>query len=307
MPGSCVTVFGGTGFLGGAIVGALDRAGYAVRIAARHPGHSEPGESRIERLAADLRDAESVARAVEGAEAAINAVGLYVERGSETFEAIHVEGARRVAEAAAGAGVARLVHISGIGVDPASPSAYVRARARGELALREAFAAATILRPSVLFGPQDSFLNTFIGLLRVLPVFPLFGAGDTRLQPVHVDDVAAAAAAALRHPESAGRTYELGGPKTYRYRELIEMLMARSGRRRMLLPLPFALWDVQARLLGILPNPPLTRDQVALMRDDNVASPDLPGLKELGIAPTAIEDALALYPALRGSGRRGEA
>lgn len=295
MPGPCITVFGGTGFLGRHVVRDLLDGGCEVRIAARHPDRDRASEGATDRLAADVRNPESVRRAVEGAEGVVNAVGLYVEGGGESFEATHVSGARRVAEAASDAG-ARLVHVSGIGADPDSGSAYIRARAEGEAAVREACPGATVLRPSVLFGTGDAFLNTFIRVLRLAPVFPLFGDGGTRLQPVHVDDVAEAAARALRRPDSAGRTYELGGPDILTFRELIELIMRRTGRRRPLVPWPLALWEVQARVAAILPNPPLTRDQVALLKRDNVADPELPGLADLGIAPTSLEAVLALYP-----------
>lgn len=303
MTESWITVFGGTGFLGRHIVERLIADGTPVRIAARNlhrlSGGGAPTGVSIERVQADIRDADSVARAVAGARGVVNAVGLYVERGAATFEAVHVEGARTIAERAAEAGAERLVHISGIGVDTASESAYVRARAHGEAAVREAFGQATILRPSVLFAPDDEFINTLLRLVRTLPVLPLFGAGGTMLQPVFAGDVAAAASRALDDPAAPGKTYELGGPVPYSYRNLVQLLTTICDRRRALLPVPFPLWELQARLAAILPNPPLTRDQVALMRHDNLASPDLPGLAELVVTPTALESVLPDYPALR--------
>ncbi len=288
------TVFGGTGFLGRAVVARLIAEGARVRVAARHPdAGAQP--AGVEAVAADLRDADSVARAVAGADWVVNAVGLYLESRGETFHAVHVEGARTVAAAAARGTAQALVHISGIGADLASESSYVRARAAGEIAVREAFPEATILRPSVLFGPEDSFFNSLARIARLLPVFPLFGDGRTRLQPVYVEDVAAAVARSLSLAEAPGRIYELGGKQSYSYRALIELLLRQTGIRRPLLPLPFAVWQAQASLLGLLPRPPITHDQIALMRKDNVADPELPGFAELGLEPAAVEEILPGY------------
>ena len=293
------TVFGGTGYLGRAVVARLAAEGATVRVAARRP-EAGPAPAGVERFAADLRDPSSVARAVAEADWAVNAVGLYRERHGETFRAIHVDGARTVAEAAARGTVEALVHISGIGADPASPSPYVRARAAGEAAAQEAFPRATILRPSVLFGPEDAFFNSLARILRLSPVFPLFGDGGTRLQPVYVADVAAAVQRGLSRPEAAGRTYELGGRNSYSYRQLIELLMGEIGVKRPLLPLPFAVWELQARLLAALPNPPVTRDMIALMRQDNVPNPSLPGFADLGLQPAAVEEMLPRCLGLEG-------
>lgn len=310
MSESWIAVFGGTGFLGRRIVEALTEAGRPVRIVARNlhslSGGTAPPRATVERIQADVRDRDSVARAVAGARGVVNAVGCYVERGGETFEAVHVEGAGTVAAEAARAGAERLVHVSGIGVDRASDSAYVRARARGEEAVTAAFGTATILRPSVLFAPEDRFVNTLLRLARTLPAVPLFGDGATRLQPVFVDDVAAAVARALDDPSAPGKTYELGGPTRYSYRELVQLVLAQGRYRRPLLPVPFPLWELQARLAGLLPHPPLTRDQVVLMRRDNLASPDLPGLAELGVTPTALEAELPHYPAVWHNRRLGD-
>ena len=292
----CVTVFGGTGFLGKEIVSRLTAEGIAVRLAARHPDKAAAdygGEVRPVR--ADVRDAASVASAVEGADAAVNAVGLYVEKGSETFEAVHEHGAQNVAERAAAAGVDRLIHMSGIGVDLDSDSAYVRARAKAEELVRDAFPRATILRPSALFGPDDAFINALAQIAYRTPVLPLFGRGDTRLQPVFVGDVAEAALKALQHPDAPGSTYELGGPGVYSYRALIDLVLARMNRRRLLAPVPFPAWHLLAADASLLPSPPLTRAQVSLMRHDNVVAEDALSLKDLGIEATALEDTLAAY------------
>lgn len=289
-----VTVFGGTGFLGRRIVAQLVTAGARVRVAARHPqGDMVPDGSagRVEPVVADIREPDSVAAATAGARAVVNAVSLYVEHGDTTFEAIHVDAARRLAEAAQRGGAACFIQLSGIGADP--ESAYIRSRGRGEAAVRAACDRSVILRPSVMFGSDDAFLNTLLPLLRRLPVVPLFGQGDTKLQPVCVDDVAAAAVETLRNPEHAQPVYELGGPEIFTYRQLIEALAQRLERRPLLLPLPFALWRLLALPAAALPTPPITESQIALMRRDNVAADDLPGLAALNIAPTGLGTVLA--------------
>ena len=301
-----VTVFGGSGFLGRRIVERLAADGAEVRIAVRHPERAaflarlaRPGQ--ITAVRADVWDEATVAPALAGAGAVVNTVGHYVERGDASFEAIHGQGARHVAAAANAAGVARLVHISGIGADPASDSPYVRARAIGERLVREAFPAATILRPSVMFGPND-FLYRLAGLARVLPAMPLFGAGDVRLQPVYVDDVAAAVARALAAPATAGKLYELGGPRVYSYKALVQLVLEHAGKKRPLLPVPYFAWNTLATLLAHLPRRPISRDQVKLMQKDNVVSPGALTFADLDITPTALEAIAPTY--LRRGDRR---
>lgn len=233
--------------------------------------------------------------AVCDARVVVNAVSLYAEKPGVTFEEIHVEGAARVARAAREAGVESLMHISGLGADVGSPSKYVRARGRGEIAVREQFEAAVVLRPSVLFGRGDDFLASLSRLTR-LPIVPLFGDGGVRLQPTYVEDVAAAAVAAAL-PRCAGRTYELGGADTLTYREIVRLVMARLGRRRPVVPLPFPVWLTLARICAALPTPPLTRDQVILMQRDNVVSGAEPGFAELGVVPRGFS---SLLPQLLG-------
>jgi uncharacterized protein YbjT (DUF2867 family) len=257
--------------------------------------HAPRRGGRILPVRTDVWEERSVSPAVEGADTVVNTVGHYVARGPRTFEAIHGQGAQNVAKAAALAGVRRLVHLSGIGADRASPSPYVRARAIGEHDVRAAFPEATILRPSVIFGPGDAFFNLLARLTRVLPVLPLFGTGATRLQPVYVCDVAEAVAQALVRPEAPGRTYALGGPRTYSYREILKLVLRQTGRRRLLLPLPFWVWDTLAALLSPLPKPPISRDQVTLMKADNVVAPDVGTLRDLGITPTPLEAILPAY------------
>ena len=240
----CVTVFGGSGFLGRQIVKRLSDEGADVRIAVRHPGRvasrlaaGKPGQ--ITAIHADVWNEASVGPALEGSDAVINTVGHYVERGKATFEAIHGQGAMHVARAAALAGVQRLVHISGIGADPTSVSPYVRARAIGERLVKERFPEVTILRPSVMFGPDDTFLNRLAAMARVMPVLPLFGSGETKLQPVYVGDVAEAVAKALIAPLAKGQVYELGGPRVYTYKALVQLVLAHIDRKRLLMPVPF--------------------------------------------------------------------
>jgi NADH dehydrogenase len=295
--GRIVTVLGATGFLGRRVVRQLLGHGFRVRAASRHAERVTtlfgPGEASVDAIRVDVHDEAAVAAGLAGAYGAVNAVSLYVERGGRaTFRAVHVEAAARVARLAREAGLVRMVHVSGIGADPASPSAYIRARGEGEAAVREAFPGATLVRPSAMFGADDSFLTALVQLLRTLPIQPLFGRGRTRLQPVHVEDVAEAIARLLA--DVAGRScYEFGGPRIYTYAELLRGLADRIGTRAWLVPLPFAVWDALARLSGVVPGIPVTRDQIALMRRDNVASEELPGLRELHIAPTALEELLS--------------
>lgn len=293
----CVTVFGGSGFIGRRIALRLAHEGTTVRVAVRHPERvSEAGPGgRIVATYADVWDEASVAPALEGSDAVVNTVGHYVERGERTFAAIHGHGAMHVAKAAARAGVQRLVHISGLGADERSPSEYVRARSIGERLVRDAFPAATILRPSVVFGPDDAFFNRLAALVRATPVLPLFGRGRVRLQPVYVGDVAEAVARALERPDAEGRTYELGGPQTYTYRALVQLVRDRTGRKTLLVPMPYPVWDALALLISWLPQAPVSRDQVTLMKRDNVVAADRPGLRDLGVAPTAVEEILPEY------------
>lgn len=290
-----VTVFGGTGFLGRRIAERLLQRGLQVRVASRNVEAIAPAGA--EPVVADITDASTLAAALNGADAAVNAVALYVEKGNATFEAVHVDGAGALARACRQQGLARLLHISGIGADPESGSPYVRARGQGEAAVRDAFEAAQILRPSVLFAADDAFLTTLLRLVRQAPVIPLFGAGITRLQPVFADDVAEAAARVLIGAETAAPLYALGGPEVLSYRKLLDLAMEAAGRRRILVPVPFALWQAIAFASQALPNPPLTEGQVALMRQDNVVPPDLPGLEALGIAPVPLT---AILRQLRG-------
>ena len=277
-----VVVLGGTGFLGRRVARALVASGYDVVTGTRAPEQAKDADRPIR---IDLADPTSLERAFSKVFAVVNCIGLYVERGADTFQAVHVEGAGRVAEVAARQAVARLVHISGVNVDAASRSAYVRARAQGEEAVRAAFSAATILRPSAMFTEDAGFFAVLENVVRSAPVMPLFGDGATRLQPVHADDVAEAVVRVLASDAAPATTCELGGPDIMTYREIVERVAARAGLRRLLLPVPFPLWHALACAASALPSPPIVPGQVALMEHDNVASPGMPGFAELGITP----------------------
>ena len=304
-----VVVFGGGGFLGRRLVDRLTAEGMTVRVAVRHPDPARielrsMGFERVTVVPADVRDQASVAAAIAGADAVVNAVSAYIEKGGVTFEAVHVRGAENVAREAAAAGVARLVLVSGIGADPNSSSPYIRARGRGEVIVRQAFPGATIVRPGAMFGPGDALFGTLAALARLLPALPLIGGGSTRLQPIFVEDVAEAISSILSDPGTVGRTYELAGPKVYTLHELVNMTLQLMGKRRLLVPIPFAVAEVQARLFELLPNPPLTTGQVDLLKTDNVASGALPDVQELGIQPKTVEEVIPTYIGPRAPGPR---
>jgi len=282
-----VTIFGGTGFLGRSLAARLRQADVTVRTVARHAaGPDDTGEQ----FQADIRDGEAVSRALDGARAAVNAVSLYVEHYDARFEDIHVRAAAELARRARAAGVERFVHVSGIGADPRSRSRYVAARGRGEAAVREAFPDAVIVRPSVLCGRGDAFVST-LERLTCLPVVPLFGDGSVRLQPVHVDDVAAAVVRLLTNSLPEARTLELGGGDVLSYRDIVRRVMDHLGRRRVLLPVPMTAWRGMAGVASLLPSPPLTDDQVLLMAADNVASG--PGFEALEMTARGFDEILA--------------
>jgi NADH dehydrogenase len=293
------TVFGGAGFIGRHVVQRLARQGFIVRVAGRDT--EKAGRLRtlgavgqVVPVAASVTEEGSVARAVAGAEAVVNLVGILFERKPGDFQRIQAEGAGRVARLAAAAGARRLVHLSAIGADAGSASLYARTKAEGEAAVRAAFPAATILRPSVVFGPEDQFFNRFAALAALLPVMPVV-CGGTRFQPVYVGDVADAVMAAIAREDAQGRTYELGGPRVMTMREVLEFVLEQTHRRRPLLPMPEGLLRLQARLGEMLPTPPLTRDQLILLGRDNVVAEGAPGLADLGISPKAVEAIVPAY------------
>jgi NADH dehydrogenase len=296
MSARVVTVFGGTGFLGRRIVRHLREHELSVRIASRHPDRSRQlfgsDDPHLQSVETDIHERQAVVDALAGSCGVVNAVSLYVEHGRQTFHSVHVEAARRVASEAERAGVERLVHLSGIGADPASRSLYIRKRGEGELAVRAAFADVLIIRPAVMFGPDDAFLTTVLALLRRLPIYPMFGRGRTRLQPADVEDVAEAVARGLVRTDLRAVTFECGGPRVYSYEQLLRVVAQEAGLGPILVPFPFAGWQALAWIAEMLPNPPLTRNQVELMQVDTVASSDMPGFRELGISPHSVVDAL---------------
>jgi len=299
-----VTVFGGSGFLGRHVVRALCKRDYRIRIAVRRPelaGHLQPiGKvGQIHAVQTNLRHPASVAAAMRGASIAINLVGVLAESGAQTFDAVQARGAETVAKAAAAVG-ARMVHVSAIGADASSPSRYARAKAAGEKAVLSAVPSATIMRPSVVFGPEDQFTNRFAALARMSPMLPLIGGGKTRMQPVFVGDVATAVADAVDGKARPGATYELGGPEVLTMREIMETIMRITGRDRTLVSLPFGLAKLQALFLQFAPGPlKLTPDQVALLRSDNVVSDAANAagltLEGLGITPDSMQAVAPQY------------
>ncbi|HLH88080.1 MAG TPA: complex I NDUFA9 subunit family protein [Xanthobacteraceae bacterium] len=299
-----VTVFGGSGFIGRHVVRALAKQHYRIRVAVRRPelaGHLQPlgRVGQIHTVQANVRHAGSVAAAVRDADAVVNLVGILFQKGRQRFDAIQREGAETVARAAALHG-ARLVHMSAIGADPESGSLYARTKAAGEQAVLAAAPGATIIRPSIVFGPEDDFFNKFASLARFLPALPLIGGGKTRFQPVFAGDVGSAFVAAVAGATRPGATYELGGTEVLSFRELMRFVLATIDRRRLLLPIPFGLAKLQATILQMLPGAPLlTRDQVELLKSDSVVSEAAKSegrtLAGLGIEPTSMQAIVPSY------------
>jgi uncharacterized protein YbjT (DUF2867 family) len=300
MDGKRVTVFGGAGFVGRTIVRELARRGARVTVGCRDVERAKFLKpmgvvGQVTPVKADVTNAGQVARALEGADIVISLVGILYQSGRNTFDAVQASGPGVVARAAADAGVGQMVHVSAIGADVSSKSSYACSKALGEAAVREAFPGATILRPSIIFGADDSFFNKFAGLAGFAPALPLIGGGHTRFQPVYVQDVAAAALASLARADAVGQTYELGGPTIYTFRELMELMMAHTKRPRPLVHLPFWAAKFKAGFLEMLPKPLLTRDQVELLRTDNVVGEDAVGLGDLGVEATPCDIVLPTY------------
>jgi len=300
-----VTVFGGSGFVGRYAVRALAKQGWRIRVAVREP-HLAPelkvmGDvGQVELVQANVRHEASVRAALVGAQACVNLVGVLYESGRQTFDAVHATAPGLVAEAAAAAGATKFVQVSAIGADADGSAGYARTKAAGEAAVRAAFPNAVVLRPSVVFGPEDGFFNRFGAMAAMSPVLPLIGGGHTKFQPVYVGDVGDAIVAALTLETAAGRTFELGGPGVYSFKALMELLCRETMHHRLLLPIPFPIasalgkiGDLQVKLLPIPPQ--VTSDQVELLKSDNVANPDLPGLADLGVTATAVDAVIPTY------------
>lgn len=310
-----VTIFGGSGFIGRHIVRELAARGDQVRVAVRDPDSAlflKPmGDvGQITPVAASLGDETRVRAACDAADLVINLVGILYEHGRQRFHDIHVDGARRVARAAVDGGARTLLQLSALGADIRSDSAYARSKAKGEAEVNKVFPDAVILRPSVVFGPEDQFFNRFAAMARLSPALPVIGAvptaehlragnllgdGGPKFQPVYVGDLAAAAVKLADMTEARGRVFEFGGPRIYTLRQVMELVLQHTGRRRMLVPVPYFVANIIATFAGLLPEPPLTRDQVRLLRHDNVVSGDAPGFADLDIRPMAPDAVLPRY------------
>ncbi len=290
-----VTLVGGSGFVGRYAVKILARAGYRLRIVSRRPDAAQHLKTagdvgQIALTAGDIAQPESLAGKLDGSFAVVNLVGVMTESGRQTFTGLHAQGAEKLAKLARAAGAERFIQVSALGVDKAAGAHYARSKALGEKAVLAAFSEATILRPGVLFGPEDDFFNRFARMAMFSPALPLVGGGQMRFQPVYVGDVAAAIAACLTRDDAKGQTYELGGPHVFTFREILDYMLRTTGRRRALVPLPFALASMLAPLMQYLPPPfTLTPDQVRLLHHDNMVSPGAKTFAQLGITPTAID------------------
>ncbi len=293
-----LALIGGHGFIGRRVAPRFVRSGWRIRVGTRNPDLA--GDVRVwgdvgqvEPVACNVRHAPSLRRAIEGADAVVNLVGILQERGKQRFAAVQAEGAGEIARLAAELGVSRLVHVSAIGADPESASRYARSKAEGERRVAESFPEAAILRPSVVFGEGDQFFVRFARMAAIAPAIPLVGA-ETRFQPVHVDDVAEAIFRAVSRADAKG-VYELGGPQVLTFRELMQIMLRVIHRRRAVLPIPFGIARPMAAVASLLPNAPITPDQVELLTRDSVVAPGARGLEELGIAPVAVEGVIATY------------
>jgi NADH dehydrogenase len=297
---SLVTVFGGSGFLGRNAVRALAKAGYRIRVAVRYPNQAQylppmGSVGQIQLMKCNVLDQGAVTRAVEGADAVVNLVGILYPAGGQSYEDVHVVAAGNIAMAAKAAGARTLVHLSTPGIDPESESSYASSKARGEIVLREEFANTTILRASIVAGPDDNFFNKFAGLARIMPALPLIGGGHTKFQPVFVGDVADAIAKCVNDPATQGKTYELGGPAIYSFKEILQLILRETGRSRPLVSIPFWLASIKAMFLQFLPGTLLTPDQVTFLKTDNVVAPGALTFRDLGISPQSIEAVLPSY------------
>jgi len=308
MTNSLVTVFGGSGFLGRYLVRQLSERGFRVRIAVRDTQKSmflKPAGNlgQITSIPASINDQDSVIRAIEGADWVVNLVGIFFERRHRTFQAMHVDGARKIAEVANNAGIKRLVQISALGANRHAHSLYSRSKAEGETAVKKAFPRATIIRPSIVFGPEDEFFNLFGSLAKISPILPYFrqvtsrnqSRGGPRFQPVYVRDVATAIVRILCNYGHEGKIYEIGGPRIYDMCEIMNIINRETGHNRLVLGFPMWLATIKAKFLQVLPKPLLTPDQVKLLEVDNVLTGNHPNLEDLGISPTAAEIILPTY------------
>jgi uncharacterized protein YbjT (DUF2867 family) len=299
-----ITLIGGSGFLGRHIVRSLAKRGYRIRVACRRPdlaGHVQPlgVPGQIMPVQANVRYPDSLEAVAQGAHAVVNLTGVLYSAGAQSFDALHVFGAEAAARAAKAARAKLFIQISALGADLHSASAYAKSKAEGEQRARAAFSGTIVLRPSIVFGPEDNFFNRFAAMARFSPALPLIGGGTTKFQPVFVGDVAHAATRLIDAGIASGRTYELGGPEVMSFRELMEFTLRTVGRKRLLIPLPWSVARMQAMILELLPKPLLTTDQVELLKKDNVVSAEAAAerrtLEGLGITPRGIEAIVPAY------------
>lgn len=309
MTGKLAVVFGGSGFVGRNVVRELAKKGWRVRVAVRRPHLAQflrpmGAVGQVQLVQTNIRHRQSVAAALKDADAVVNLVGILAQSGRQRFETVHASGAETVSQLAAEAGIKDFVQLSAIGADILSASDYARSKGVAEACIREAIPTAVILRPSIIFGPQDSFFNRFADLSTFSPFLPAFGGGKTRYQPIYVDDVADAVCAALSDPSHQGRIYELGGPAIYTFTELLQLMLTQTGRQRLIAPIPFAvapLVGVIGELVGFAPfvDPPVTRDQIKLLKEDNIVGltgdDDIGTIADLGITTTTVESILPTY------------
>lgn len=300
MENKIITIIGGTGFIGRYLVKLLAKAGYTIHVIARDPEaalhlRTAGDVGQVVLSPGNLAKPESLHGKLEGSYAVINLVGILFERGNQNFSALHAQGAEKLAKMAQAAKVKRLIHLSSLGVDKAKRSKYARTKALGEKAVIAACPEATIIRPGVIFGPEDNFFNQFARMATLLPALPSIGGGKTRFQPVYVGDVALAIMRVLEREDTKGQIYELGGPNVYSFRELLEFICHTIHRKRWLLPLPFGIAGIFGALAELLPTPPLTRDQVQLLKYDNLVSGNTKTLTDLGIHPTSVEMVVPAY------------
>ena len=294
-----ITVFGGSGFLGRYVVRALAKKGWRIKVATRHPNKAfflrPMGQvGQIGFVKCDVADADQIAQALAGSQAAVNLAGIMFQRG-QTFQDVHVDGPETIAKEAARQGLRAFVHVSAIGANAESDARYAATKGEGEKRVREAFPHTIIMRPSLLFGTEDQFFNRFAEMARFLPALPLIGGGRTKFQPVFVADAAAAIVAALDDPHAQGKTYELGGPTIYSFKQLMEIMLGVIERKRIFVPLPFGIAFLKSIFLQLMPKPLLTPDQVRMLKHDNVVSPTAHHLKQLGITPTTVEAEIPNY------------
>jgi NADH dehydrogenase len=304
-------IFGGTGFIGRQIVRLLAKQGYTIKVAARAPERAyflrtAGNVGQIVPFACDYGDDAAIREAVRGCSVVVNCIGIAFEKGGNGFTRIHTELPRAIAKACAAEQVSRLVHLSALGCDQAC-SKYAKSKRNGEMAVLENYPRATILRPSVVFGVEDNFFNMLARMAVLLPALPLIGGGGTKFQPVYVGDIAEAVSAALETDRSAGLLYELGGPETISLRGIYERVFRETERKKMLVPLPWGLASLQGKMLGLMPRPLLTADQVETLKADSVVSGELPGFAELGLVPTGMDAILPTYLSrYRPGGRFGD-